>query len=134
MPALHAVTGGGAFSATSGLRPGLATTVTARVRPVPIASRLALLFVALALCAPGLAVAQTSTISDDGAGVSTQPPVELGGDEDGSGESSGSSGSQSPAGELPNTGSDPRLLLLAGVALLLTGVGLRLRTADAELY
>ena len=34
------------------------------------------------------------------------------------------------AGTLPNTGSDPRLLILAGLALLLSGLGLRLRTAD----
>ena len=101
-----------------------------------IVCRLALLLAALMLCAPGLAAAQTSTISDDGAGtgVSTQPPVELGGGEQGSGESSGASAPASPASELPNTGSDPRLLLLAGLALLLAGVGLRLRTADAELY
>jgi LPXTG-motif cell wall-anchored protein len=101
---------------------------------VPIVSRLALLLAALVLCAPGLAIAQTSTISDDGAGVSTQPPVELGNGDEGSAESTGSSASGSPSSELPNTGSDPRLLLLAGVALLLAGVGLRLRTADAELY
>jgi LPXTG-motif cell wall-anchored protein len=101
---------------------------------VPIVSRVALLLAALVLCAPGLAIAQTSTISDEGAGVSTQPPVELGNGEESSGESSGSSASDAPASELPNTGSDPRLLLLAGVALLLAGVGLRLRTADADLY
>ena len=101
---------------------------------MPIVSRLALLLAALVLCAPGLAVAQTSTISDDGAGVSTQPPVELGDGEQTSGESTGSSASGAPASELPNTGSDPRLLLLAGIALLLAGVGLRLRTADAELF
>lgn len=33
-------------------------------------------------------------------------------------------------GTLPNTGHDPRLLILAGLALLLSGLGLRLRTAD----
>jgi LPXTG-motif cell wall-anchored protein len=33
-------------------------------------------------------------------------------------------------GQLPNTGSDPRLIVLAGLALLLFGIGLRLRTAD----
>lgn len=32
--------------------------------------------------------------------------------------------------ELPNTGADPRLLVLTGAALLLTGAGLRLRTLD----
>lgn len=31
---------------------------------------------------------------------------------------------------LPNTGTDPRQLVLAGLALLLSGLGLRLRTAD----
>jgi LPXTG-motif cell wall-anchored protein len=53
----------------------------------------------------------------------------------------GSSSSTAPApatvpagttasGTLPNTGSDPRLIVLAGLALLLFGIGLRLRTAD----
>jgi hypothetical protein len=36
--------------------------------------------------------------------------------------------------ELPSTGSDPRVLFLCGVALTILGVGVRLRTADAELY
>lgn len=33
---------------------------------------------------------------------------------------------------LPNTGSDPRITLLLGLAALLGGAGLRLRTADAR--
>ena len=33
------------------------------------------------------------------------------------------------AGELPNTGSDARVVALLGATVLLTGVGLRLRTA-----
>jgi LPXTG-motif cell wall-anchored protein len=36
----------------------------------------------------------------------------------------------SSTSQLPNTGSDPRLIILAGLALLLSGIGLRLRTAD----
>ena len=41
--------------------------------------------------------------------------------------------SAAPAGrQLPNTGSDPRLAALAGLALLLCGIGLRLRTADGR--
>ena len=35
---------------------------------------------------------------------------------------------------LPNTGSDPRVLALFGMALLLFGVGLRLRTIDPDAY
>jgi LPXTG-motif cell wall-anchored protein len=55
----------------------------------------------------------------------------------GSGTSSGTAGTSgtgattSPAasGTLPNTGLDTRVLLLAGAALLLVGVGLRMRNA-----
>lgn len=36
----------------------------------------------------------------------------------------------SSADQLPNTGSDPREVILAGLALLLAGLGLRLRMAD----
>jgi LPXTG-motif cell wall-anchored protein len=39
-----------------------------------------------------------------------------------------------PARSLPNTGSDPRLLALLGVALLLVGIGLRLRTLDPDAF
>jgi LPXTG-motif cell wall-anchored protein len=41
-----------------------------------------------------------------------------------------STGTIGSTGALPNTGSDPRQLILAGLALLLSGLGLRLRTAD----
>jgi hypothetical protein len=37
-------------------------------------------------------------------------------------------------GQLPNTGSDPRILLLCGLAFVLIGVGLRLRTIDPHAY
>jgi LPXTG-motif cell wall-anchored protein len=33
---------------------------------------------------------------------------------------------------LPNTGSDPRVLALMGIALLLAGIGLRLRAPDGR--
>ena len=85
--------------------------------------------------------------SGEGDGLSTTPP---GG---GSGTSgSGSSGSQggttgtttpppattapatSTGRQLPNTGSDPRVLALFGLALLLFGVGMRLRTIDPDAY
>ncbi len=73
---------------------------------------------------PAVAAAQTSTIPEEGADVSTTPPVPLAG-----------GGSQtSSAGELPNTGSDPRMLFLTGLALTLVGFGLRLRTVDADEY
>lgn len=97
-----------------------------------ISRRLAVLLAALALGLPATAHGQTSTIPQGGSGVSTQPPVSLGGDE--KDEPATEKPAASGAGELPNTGSDPRLLFLAGVALTLFGVGLRLRTADADDY
>lgn len=39
-------------------------------------------------------------------------------------------GAPQAAAGLPNTGADARVLALLGVALLLAGIGLRLRTAD----
>ena len=84
----------------------------------------AVLLAAASLGLPAAASAQTSTIPQDGAGVSTTPPVPLAG-----------AGSKKAAGdELPNTGADPRVVFLAGLALTLLGFGLRLRTADADDY
>ncbi|MEA2223081.1 MAG: hypothetical protein QOH83_1457 [Solirubrobacteraceae bacterium] len=82
------------------------------------------LIAAAVLCVPAAAAAQTSTIPETGPGVSTTPPVPL----------AGSSAQPTSAGELPNTGTDPRMLFLAGLALTLLGFGLRLRTADADDY
>jgi LPXTG-motif cell wall-anchored protein len=84
-------------------------------------------------------------------GLSDEPPG--GGSEDsggsgssGGGGSSGDSGSGSSGGAtqtpsasagtsgLPNTGTDPRPLAIIGVAFLLMGVGLRLRTIDPDAY
>jgi hypothetical protein len=93
------------------------------VRAVPISRRLAALLVAAALGAPATAAAQSATNTRGRADVSTTPPVPLSG-----------SGENPSAGQLPNTGSDPRVLLLCGAALTLIGAGLRLRTADADLY
>jgi len=108
---------------------------------VPLLSRFVVLLAALLLCAPAVAIGQTTTLEQEGAGVSTQPPVDLDGD-DGEPQTSTPPPAPEPApapapaepGALPNTGSDPRLLFLAGVALMLFGVGLRLRTADVDLY
>lgn len=86
--------------------------------------RLVLVLLALAMLAPPAAPAQTSTIPEEGAGVSTTPPVPLAGERS----------KAAPARELPNTGADPRMLFLAGLALTLMGFGLRLRTADADDY
>jgi hypothetical protein len=105
---------------------------------------------ALVVCAP--AAAQTPTIPQNGQGLSDAPPGLAddsgssgsngssgsgAGGESGSGSSSGSRGSSDSASarrarDLPQTGADPRLVLLCGMALTLIGVGLRLRTADAE--
>jgi LPXTG-motif cell wall-anchored protein len=76
---------------------------------------------------------QTTTGSQAGDDTLTQDP-DLGGSPASSGSSSGTTTtpatSGTTTGSLPNTGSDPRLLILAGLALLLSGLGLRLRTAD----
>ncbi len=112
---------------------------------MPISRGLVVVLAAILLCLPGLAFAQTptTTLPQDGAGVSTTPPVPLG---TGTTATPPSAPAATPptapattpppaAGdELPNTGADPRLLLLLGAALTLLGVGLRLQTADADLY
>ncbi len=96
---------------------------------MPISRAIAALLVAAALALPASAGAQTTTNPRGEADVSTTPPVPL---SDGT---PGPTGSSATAGnELPNTGSDPRVLFLCGIALTLLGVGLRLRTADADLY
>lgn len=91
----------------------------------PVPRRLAAALLALALLAlPTAAAAQTSTIPEEGAGVSTTPPVPL----------AGEGSREAAARELPETGAEPRVLFLAGLALTLIGFGLRLRTADADDY
>ncbi|MEA2150968.1 MAG: hypothetical protein QOD69_2798 [Solirubrobacteraceae bacterium] len=90
---------------------------------MPISRRIAALLAAAALGVPATALAQTATIPSGRVNISNTPPVPLSG-----------SGPAVSADELPNTGTDPRLLFLCGIALTLLGVGLRLRTADAELY
>ena len=93
---------------------------------MPISRRIAALLVAAALGVPATAAAQTTTNPRGQADVSNTPPVPLPG--------SPERPSASPSNELPNTGSDPRVLFLCGAALTLIGAGLRLRTADADLY
>lgn len=85
---------------------------------------LAVLLAAVLLGLPAAALGQTATIPEEGSGVSTTPPVPL----------AGENRQGSPARELPDTGADPRMLFLAGLGLMLIGFGLRLRTADADLY
>lgn len=120
--------------------------------------RLAILLSAAVLAAPSAVLAQgTSGAGDDqyedpfagsgtpngqtttgsqtpsgGGSTLTQDP-DLGGTTGGD-TGSGTTGTPAPtgtaSGTLPNTGSDPSLMILAGLALLLSGLGLRLRTAD----
>jgi LPXTG-motif cell wall-anchored protein len=104
------------------------------VRRVPISLRIAALIAVAVLSLPAVAMAQTQTqpMPSDEPG-SSQPPVDLSSDENGGSGETGSESASSSA-SLPNTGSDPRMLILAGFAITLLGVGLRLRTADADLY
>ena len=55
-----------------------------------------------------------------------EPPAS---EQEGEDEPTGASGDEARAGELPNTGSDARIVALLGAMVLLCGVGLRLRTA-----
>jgi LPXTG-motif cell wall-anchored protein len=112
------------------------------------------------LAVPAAAPAQSGgagdqQYSDPLAGTTTTSPSSGSGSSGSSGSSgtSGASGTQlgqappvsgsgqtttetSPTGsqtaQLPNTGADPRVLALLGLALLLAGVGLRLRTRDGR--
>jgi hypothetical protein len=101
---------------------------------VPTSRRIAALLTAAALAVPATASAQTTTAPRGDSGVSTTPPVPLR-ERDGDRPRETAPAPPAPAaGELPDTGADPRLLFLCGFALTLVGAGLRLRTADADLY
>ena len=79
---------------------------------------------------------QPRAAQDDG--LSEEPPVDGGGDDE------PGPAPDEPADEprqqperdsaLPNTGSDPRVLAFAGLLFVLVGVGLRLRTIDPDAY
>jgi LPXTG-motif cell wall-anchored protein len=112
---------------------------------VPISRGVIVVLAAILLCVPGAALAQTTTttIPQNGTGVSKQPPVPLGSGTTATtpapppaatGVGGPASAPAAAGNELPNTGADPRVLLLLGAALTLLGVGLRLQTADADLY
>jgi hypothetical protein len=97
-----------------------------RVGGVPSVPRrvVAALLCAAVLGIPVAARAQSTTLLEEGADVSSTPPVPL----------AGGDLQTTAASELPNTGTDPRLLFFTGLALTLIGFGLRLRTADADDY
>jgi LPXTG-motif cell wall-anchored protein len=122
---------------------------------MPRARTVAIALTAAALAAPGSALGQGSSGAGDeqytdplaGGEETTQTTGSQSGDGLTQDPDLGTSGSQtttptttpttsgetvttSPTTSLPNTGSDPRLIILAGLALLLSGLGLRLRTAD----
>jgi LPXTG-motif cell wall-anchored protein len=118
---------------------------------VPISRGLVVVLAAIALCVPGAAYAQTTTLPTTGSGVSKRPPVPLAQSHPKDPAPSPPSTPKpapsatppsipepapgaTPAVALPNTGADPRLLLLMGAALTLIGAGLRLQTADGEHY
>ncbi len=98
-----------------------------------------MLLSAVVLALPAAALAQASTAPDGNRGLSRRPPVQLGGGSEGGGRSSAPSSPAPRASAargrgLANTGSDPRRVIAVGAALMLLGLGLRLRTADADLY
>lgn len=78
------------------------------------------------LTAQGIAAGEdTGTLSED--------PKPSGNDST-SASSADATGTGASADELPFTGSDPRITLLLGLAALLGGAGLRMRTGDARDY
>jgi len=94
-------------------------------------------FAVVMLAFPAAAAAQNSTIPENGAGVSTTPPVPLPGEAaapNAAPPAAAPNAAPPAAAKLPNTGSDPRMLFLTGLALSLLGAGLRLRTVDADDY
>jgi LPXTG-motif cell wall-anchored protein len=115
---------------------------------VPISRGLLVVLAAILLFVPGAAYAQTptTTLPQDGSGVSKRPPVALGTSTTATtpppppaatpptAATPPAAAPEATGDELPNTGADPRLLALLGAALTLLGVGLRLQTADADLY
>lgn len=73
----------------------------------------------MALAVPAAASAQSTSVPQLEPTVTTaKPPART------------SHKSSRPAAHLPNTGVDARLLAAIGVALLLCGIGLRLRSAE----
>ena len=77
------------------------------------------------------------------AGTASGSGSEAGSSDSGAAPSTGTATPATPAapaedaqatGQLPRTGADPLLLLGLGVACVLTGVGLRLRTIDPDAY
>lgn len=121
---------------------------------MPAARSVAIALSAAVLALPGAALGQGSSGAGDdqytdplGGGGTSQPTTsgsQTGGDDLSQTPDLGGSGAPAPppapdpsaavdpqaAEQLPNTGTDPREIVLAGLALLLCGLGLRLRTAD----
>ena len=85
---------------------------------------------------------QTDNSGSDGGSLSDTPPGGGGSESSSSGDTGGggttttpqATTTTTPGDQLPNTGSDPRLLALFGAALVMMGVGLRLRTIDPNDY
>jgi hypothetical protein len=123
--------------------------------------RLATLFTVLLLALPGAAFAQgagddqyqdpfgdeqsqddTGSSGDDG-GLSDSPPSASSSNNSTSGSNGDTSGTPAPtapsasasaSGSLPRTGGDPLILVALGAGMVLTGVGLRLKTIDPDAF
>lgn len=94
---------------------------------------------ALLLLVPGTAVAQTTPDAlGDAPPLVGAPPVapaepEDGGTDEGAGQGNGDGTDRTPpaeSGELPDTGLDAWVVALLGLGLVVSGLGLRLRSID----
>lgn len=128
----------GTEGAGGGLRPSGAPTT---VPPVPARVRVALVVLCAALLpapAYGTTLAQSSPAAqaaqdDDNGQLSPTPPLEPS-DENGDSNSSTPSSSAPSSAPLPDTGADLPTTALLALGLIVSGIGLRMRTVDERIF
>jgi hypothetical protein len=92
----------------------------------------AVLLASLTLAWPSAALAQSTTSPDSDSTLTPTPSVPLPSGSDGNG---GNGSTRAPSrGALADTGADLDVMVLLGAVLLLTGLGLRLRTVDDRIF
>jgi LPXTG-motif cell wall-anchored protein len=103
--------------------------------------RVALIVLGAALIpapASGAALTRTSPVArsaqDTSGQLSPTPPVKLSNGKSNSSSSSSSSSAPTVSAPLPDTGADLPTMALLGIGLLVSGIGLRMRTVDERIF